>query len=202
MANWLILLTLFVSEGARGQEIGHRIATPDYCQQLERERVEVYRNWKEFECRGIAAFNSGHYRVASIWLQYLNDIRFHEAPNLGRFTLQALAFARADEKERAVAAMDLAYGVILISAGYVRCDLEGGLFIKENNHTTALGYDILGFLERRMCGSMFYDPDHPNQEGSYGKGTLKDLARPVLRATEYEKVRSILGFGHPLPTEK
>lgn len=159
----------------------------------------VFRNAMELECNGVRAFNRGHYRVATRWFSDVNEVFFLKEPNPGRFAPLALAFARIGESKRAAVAMDMAYTIILIQAGLIRCDIHNGLFIAENTFTRGLTYEVLKDSENRMCGEMFYNPNVKDRGGHYGAGQKQDLLAPRVRAMEYEQIRKSIGIGRPLP---
>lgn len=199
MASCIILPLLFLSRSAVGGEAVNQLTMPEFCISFRQEPIQAFRDAMELECNGISAFNRGQYRVATRWLSELNTRIFPKQPNPGRYASLALAFARMGESERATIAMDMAYTIILIQSGFIRCDIDNGPFIAKNAFTDGLGYETLKNSENRMCGEMFYNPNATDRGGFYGAGRQQDLERPYVRAMEYERIRQAIGIGRPLP---
>ena len=173
-----------------------RLERPDFCRSHNMIWNPTLVEWRRHECLGIQAINRGDHRAAAEHFEAMGSLMFHEAPMTGRFAPLALALEQSGEHDKAVIAIDMAFTIILIDAGYVKCDGEIDFKIIPNKFVDEIDSAILDDVGGRMCGPFFN-----LSNSSYGRGEINDLLKPYIGATEYEYIRRMIGFGRALPSK-
>ena len=152
--------------------------------------------WRRRECLGVHAINRRDYHAAATHFEAMGSLVFHEAPATGRFGPLALALEKAGDRIKALVAIDTAYMIILVDAGFIKCDESNDFGVVPNKFIDGIDREIVDDVGGRMCGPLFNRSDTV-----YGNGKNFDLSKPHIRAGEYEYVRRVIGYGKALPVE-
>jgi hypothetical protein len=169
------------------------LPVPEFCRSTPYEGEHFIIKMHRYECNGVEAFNKGHYRAASVWFTVIGDWHAFESPSTGRFTLLAYALTKLDgESTRAQAAIDTAYVIKMVMAGYIPCDRNRDFEIGPSKYTTGLSHEVLNEAGSRVCTPFF-------NRGTWERASNGRFDNPYILGGEYERIRKLIGIGRPLP---